>query len=244
LLQGPRQGFWRNFLSLVRRGDIEGDFFAFSDQDDVWSAEKLTKALVWLEGNSKGGPALYFTRTILVAKDGELLGCSPLFTRQPSFQNSLVQNIASGNTMVFNHAAKLLLAQTPADIKLVSHDWWAYQMLTGAGGVAYYDAWPSTEYRQHEKNLMGSNAGLAARLLRFRAFARGRFARWNDTNILALNQMRHLLSPANVDILDRFEVARKSFIPKRPYLLWKAGVYRQFALDNIALFVGSLFGRI
>jgi glycosyltransferase involved in cell wall biosynthesis len=244
LQQGPGKGFWRNFLSLIRNKDIEGEFFAYSDQDDVWFPTKLQKAVAWLASQPDDVPALYFTRTALVGKNGKLLGFSPLFARTPSFQNALVQNIGGGNTMVMNRTARLMLAAAPPDIELIAHDWWTYQMVTGVGGVARYDHWPSVKYRQHEHNLVGSNVGMRQRTLRLRAFAKGRVVTWNDTNIEALNKMRHLLAPSSIATLDQFAQARKTSLPKRLYLLWKAGAYRQSVLDNIGIVVGSLLGRV
>ncbi len=54
-------------------------------------------------------PALYCTRSRLVDQHGKLIGFSPLFNKKPCFQNALVQNIAGGNTMVFNKAALNIL---------------------------------------------------------------------------------------------------------------------------------------
>jgi glycosyltransferase involved in cell wall biosynthesis len=244
LVQGPGKGFWRNFLSLVRNNDIEGEFFAYSDQDDVWLPAKLQKAVAWLATVQDAVPALYFTRTELMGENGNPLGFSAQFGRRPSFQNALVQNMGGGNTMVFNRAAKSVLAAAPPDLELIAHDWWTYQMVTGVGGAVRYDSWPSVKYRQHEYNLIGSNVGLLQRSLRLRAFAQGRVVAWNDTNIAALNRMRHLLTPSSVATLDCFAQARKTPLPKRLYLLWKAGAYRQSVLDNIGIFIGSLLGRV
>src|SRR5262245_4194099 len=46
IVEGPQQGFWKNFLSLLRyqSSDEDADLFAFSDQDDVWFTEKLRRA--------------------------------------------------------------------------------------------------------------------------------------------------------------------------------------------------------
>ena len=63
--RGPQIGFWQNFVSLVRSDDIDGDLYAYSDQDDVWFPEKLAKAVSWFEARPSDQPALYFTRTEL-----------------------------------------------------------------------------------------------------------------------------------------------------------------------------------
>jgi hypothetical protein len=146
--RGPQMGFWQNFVSLVRSDEIDGDLFAYSDQDDVWFPEKLARAVSWFEVVPTDQPGLYFTRTELIEAGGAPIGFSPLFVRAPSFQNALVQNIGGGNTMVFNRAARLALRATPADVALVSHDWWTYQV--HGVGTAHYD--PEPAIRQHAKS--------------------------------------------------------------------------------------------
>ena len=39
--QGPQQGFCQNFLSMACDTRLRADLYAFSDQDDVWMADKL-----------------------------------------------------------------------------------------------------------------------------------------------------------------------------------------------------------
>jgi glycosyltransferase involved in cell wall biosynthesis len=244
LRQGPRNAFWQNFLSMVRLTDVESDLFAYSDQDDVWLPEKLARSVDWFASIPQDQPGLYFTRTMLISPNGKPLGYSRLFERGPSFQNALVQNIGGGNTMVFNRAAKLALAATPPDVELIAHDWWTYQIVAGVGGLVHYDPLPSIKYRQHPQNLIGSNLGFRQRSIRLKAFMGGRVVNWNDTNIKALNRMRHLLSPSSQATLDRFARARTSVPPRNIYLLWKAGVYRQNAIETAVMFSGTLFGRV
>jgi glycosyltransferase involved in cell wall biosynthesis len=241
---GPQQGFWKNFASLVRSDDMNGDLFAYSDQDDIWFGDKLANAVRWFESLGDERPALYFTRTELIKADGAAAGFSPIFTRPPDFRNALVQNAGGGNTMVFNRAARLALRTTPADAALVSHDWWTYQVVTGIGGIAYYDPRPSLQYRQHAQNLVGSNIGLRARFIRLSAFASGRVVMWNEVNLKVLNRMRDMLAPQNAVVLDRFSMARQVMWPRRLLLVWKSGVYRQRVVDNIVLYVGAIFGRL
>src|SRR6202790_4891462 len=83
LREGPGQGFWKNFLSMVHLSDVDGEFFAYSDQDDIWAADKLARAIDWLADVPKDLPAVYFTRTALISSEGRPLGYSPLF-RRPS----------------------------------------------------------------------------------------------------------------------------------------------------------------
>ena len=63
-------------------------------------------------------------------------------------------------------------------------------------------------------------------------------------NIKTLTRLRSLLKPANAATLDHFAAARTTPLPKRFYLLWKSGVYRQSMFENIGLYLGCLFGRL
>ncbi|MEH2487042.1 glycosyltransferase family 2 protein [Bradyrhizobium sp. AZCC 2230] len=242
--QGPRQGFWQNFMSLVRNGEIVGDLFAYSDQDDIWFSDKLARAVAWFETRDLGQPALYFTRTELIEADGTSRGYSPLFSRLPGFQNALVQNIGGGNTMVFNAAARHSLRATPVDASIVAHDWWTYQVTTGAGGVAHYDPRPSLQYRQHGENLIGANVGLRARLIRLHAFAGGRVVMWNEINLKLLDRMRSMLTRESIATLDFYTSARRAVWPRRLWLVWRSRVYRQRRVETLGLYLGALFGKL
>jgi glycosyltransferase involved in cell wall biosynthesis len=242
--QGPQQGVTANFLSLATDPTIEADYFAFSDQDDVWHADKLTRALAFLAAVPGNTPALYCGRTELMTEDGHIYGLSPLFRRPPSFRNALVQSLGGGNTMVFNHAAKKLIEAAGAQ-QVVLHDWWLYQLVSAAGGSVFYDPQPMLKYRQHADNLIGSNQGGLARLLRIRLMLEGRFRDWNETNITALRRVpNHLITPANRQILDLFATARNAGLPKRLAHLRRSGIYRQTLLGNLGLIAATVLNRI
>lgn len=243
ILQGPAQGHCQNFLSMIRSHPAEGDYFAFSDQDDVWMDEKLARAIAWLQSVPADRPALYFSRTMLISEDGQFLGFSPLFARPPAFRNALVQNIGGGNTMVLNKAAHRVLAGA-AHAQPVSHDWWTYQVITGVGGLAHYDFWPSLKYRQHGQNLIGSNAGWRAGLRRLRGFLGHRFSDWNEINLAALTVVKTALTTENRFAFETFTKARRASSLRSLYLLWRSGVYRQNLLETVALYWGALLNRI
>lgn len=243
LREGPRQGFFRNFMSLVLDEKIHADFFAFSDQDDIWNDDKLERATDWFRSVPDDVPAVYFSRTELIDEGGTHLGYSPLFERNPSFQNALVQNIGGGNTMVFNSGARRLLIAC-GSVAAVSHDWWTYQIVTAAGGNAYYDPVPSLKYRQHSRNILGANASRRARIARLQMMLGGRVTRWNTINLEAFRAAESVFSRENCATLESFSKARKAIWPLRLIYLYKSGVYRQTFVDNVGLFLATLLKRI
>lgn len=244
LLSGPLQGFAANFLSLTCQADIKANFYAYADQDDIWEADKLERAVSWLKTIPKDVPALYCSRTRLVDEENRTLGYSPLFKKPPSFANALMQNIGGGNTMVFNHAARKLLCLAGKDIEVVSHDWWAYILVTGCGGKVFYDAYPSVRYRQHENNLVGCNNSWRARFFRMRLLAQGRFRQWNSINIQALRRLESMMSTEHRQTLSLFAQAREHSLFLRLLTLKRSGVRRQSMAGHMSLFVAALFGKI
>jgi hypothetical protein len=113
------------------------------------------------------------------------------------------------------------------------------------GGAIRYDPQPALKYRQHADNLIGSNLGWRAHLLRFRMILSGRFSAWNSMNIAALEQLpADLIKPQNRTVLQLFAKARTASLPKRLYYLMQSGVYRQKLLGNIGLLVATVLKRI
>jgi glycosyltransferase involved in cell wall biosynthesis len=245
ILQGPQTGYANNFLSLARNPDLKSDLYAFCDQDDIWDEFKLESISQLFINSDHAIPRLYCGRTFIVDSNNSFVGYSPLFNRSPSFKNALIQNIGGGNTMVFNNAARDLLLACPPDIKVVSHDWFFYQLVTGAGGQVIYDPNPYVRYRQHDSNLVGSNIGWLARFRRVKLLLAGRFKKWNEINTEALNRVGHLLSIDNKKTLDLFIHARKgnNFL-MRLYWLKKSGLYRQTFLGNLGLIIGLILGKV
>jgi glycosyltransferase involved in cell wall biosynthesis len=243
LTDGPRRGFSENFRSLANLAETDAEFVAFCDQDDVWDPDKLAVAMDVLRQRAPDRPALYCSRTRLVDEAGKAIGFSPLFSRPPSFRNALVQSIAGGNTMVFNRPGFALFRESARRGPFVSHDWWAYIIITGAGGLVHYDPVPHVGYRQHAGNLVGRNSGFRARLNRLRRLLDGQFIRWTTANLESLEASADLLTAEA-----RATVAQLRQIRARPSAaalrtLREAGLYRQTSMGNLGLVAAVLLHR-
>lgn len=239
---GPGKGFVANFLALTCNAGIQAEYYAYSDQDDIWDADKLERALQWLEGVPAGVPALYCARTRLVDSNNREIGFSAPFGN-PRFANALVQSIAGGNTMVFNNAARTLLQKAGPQLAVVYHDWWAYLAVSACGGTIFFDPTPTLRYRQHGGNLVGMNSSWAARWQRMRKLWQGQHRTWNENNIAALRMLEDQLTPDNREILNHFAKAREKGFISRLVHLWRSGVSRQTRLGNIALFAAVIFRK-
>jgi glycosyltransferase involved in cell wall biosynthesis len=244
LIYGPQQGFMQNFLNLLQNADRDCKFYSFSDQDDIWCKDKLKVAITQLDNLDNQLPSLYCSRTELINANGFHIGYSPRFKKRPDFKNALVQSIAGGNTMVFNQKSYQLLKKIIYPNRIVSHDWWVYLIISGAGGRVIYDPQPKIFYRQHGTNLVGANNGLIAKIRRFNLMMQGRFKSWNDSNIECLVKNNHLLTSENQKILQQFIFIRNKTMIGKIFLLKDLKLYRQTLLGNFGLYLGFLFNKV
>lgn len=243
LIDGPQRGAICNFMSLLGNPAIDADMVAFSDQDDVWLPERLARSLERIPA-LKDTPTLYGARTIIVDQAQNRTGLSPLFTRPPAFANALVQSLAGGNTMLFNRAAHNLIRHAGTHLDVVTHDWWAYLLISGAGGCVFYDETPTVLYRQHMDNLIGSNAGYRAQLSRVNGVLRNRFRDWNTRNVTALNACQSCLTDENRMLIKSFESLRSMKGLKAINEIGRLGIYRQTSAGNTSLKLAASIGKI
>jgi glycosyltransferase involved in cell wall biosynthesis len=245
VVPGPRNGFARNFLTLIAQTPKEAQFAALCDQDDVWFPDKIARAVAALQRAETGRPALYSAATVICDADLRAQRPSPPFCKAPDFRNALVQSIGGGNTMVLNRAAiDLAQACLPLDADPVTHDWWLYQIVSGHGGLILRDDAPVLLYRQHGGNIIGANMSYKARMDRVRALLTGRFRTWNACNLTALDSAMPYLIPQARQTLLQFAAAREGPVLNRLRALYHARVFRQSSLGTAALYVACLLKRL
>jgi len=243
IIGGPQEGFAENFRSMLLNDNVNGDFVAFCDQDDIWKPEKLSNAINVLSEAEPGQPMLYCSRTRFYP-DGGKIRMSPHFRKPPSFRNALVQSIAGGNTMVMNRVAFDLLRESARRTSFVSHDWWAYLIVTGCGGRICYNPQADILYRQHGTNLVGANSTFMARVDRVRMLLNGRFRHWTEVNLAGLDLCVDMLTPKARKRLMDFRDVRHSSLIKRLRALRKSEVYRQTFFGQVGLKVGCALGLL
>ncbi len=238
-------GFSDNFLFGVKACYEKYDYISFSDQDDIWHNDKIERSLAKLQSNDECQPAMYCSSTEIINHDAtKLLGHSPHFPKPPSFGNALVQNIGGGNTMIINGAASKMLVNCTKTTQLPSHDWWVYLVTTATGGRVYYDHAPTLKYRQHDANIIGSNANLLARVNRIARLFRGDFHRWSQKHIEALELCSDMLTEGNLRLLQSFKIARSANIFARLTFAVRPKVYRQTRFGSLALIIAFIVKKI
>lgn len=244
LIAGPGRGATANFLHATRCADPSG-WLAYADQDDCWYPDRLQRGAAFLSGQT--GPAVYAARTTLGDNDLQPIGPAPHFAGPFGFRNALIQACLPGNTILAN-APALRLLQAAADAaeaaNVISHDWWVYQLLSGAGASIMRDRAQVLVYRQHPDNLMGRNDTARARAARASMLVDGSFADWLGRNQRALEPVAHLLRPENRDLLQGFGRALTASGPQACRAVLRMRLYRQSRAGTLAVLAAALAGRL
>ena len=241
LIEGPRRGAAANFRAML--AGCDASFAALADQDDVWLPGKLSRAIRALAGEA--GPAIYCSRVTICDRDLHPRAASRLPQRPPSFRHALVQNMVQGNTVVLNRAALDLAAEAHTLTgPVVMHDWWLYQLVTGAGGRVIFDPAPSVLYRQHGGNVVGANDGVRSRLSSLGRMLAGKHRDWSRRNLAAMTAIRPLLTEENRRLLDDFAALTGPGPMRRLRALGRARFYRQGVLSQSALWLAAALGRV
>lgn len=170
---GANLGIIGNFSELMRNSDAE--YFMFCDQDDLWLPEKVRLTLKKMkEMEAACGPGI----PLLVHTDLRIVDASldPVVDSGHRFQQIdpvkgdtlsrlLVQNIATGCTIMMNRALRDLALPIPG--AALMHDHWLSLVAACFGKIAYLPR-PTLLYRQHGGNKVGAQGwspGYAVRLL-------------------------------------------------------------------------------
>lgn len=246
LLKGPGTGATSNFFHLINSCKYcdDTDLFAFCDQDDAWLPRKIAATVTYFDREPGSEiPILYCGRTCITNSELAPIG----FTRIPKkpliFENALTQNIAGGNTMVFNLRLLRILRKIKPE-HCVWHDWSAYQATTACGGHVYYDREAYLLYRQHDTNVIGANDGWAQRSKRLLLNLMGRYRQRSDLTELSLSGIENLMTIEAQKTFHEYKLARhaKNWQQRLRHAR-SAGIFRQRIRENIALYAAVIMKK-
>ena len=161
-------GAGKSFMHLLEV--VDADYYMFSDQDDVWMANKIERTLMKIQNMEteygEGSPIGVFTDLTVVDSDLKVLMPSlwkadnrhPEYTR--NFYKQWTNRHASyGCTQMINKAAKkVVLPYRQFEGVQGAHDNWVEYLLIKLGYYDYLDE-PTILYRQHGTNVVGANFG-------------------------------------------------------------------------------------
>lgn len=238
---GLRLGVAGSFFSLLGCA-LDAPMVAFADQDDVWLPDKLRRAVDVLQGIQPDVPALYCGRQMLVDHRLQPQGLSPCYPDRPGFLAILLQNVATGCTVVMNQAAARAVFASVRPLRFM-HDWWSCLFVLAIGGVVRFDPDPAILYRQHGANLMGASCSRLRRLKG--ALLRG--AAEHNRQLMArvdalLHNASHL-EPGMTQVLRHIQAAYSGTWQDRLGLFRVPGFRRQTWPETVLLGAWLLLGE-
>lgn len=235
-------GAGQNFLRILSCADMDSfEYIAFSDQDDYWRPEKLSRAISNLNAFDADGYSSAVTAFWPDGKEKLLVQSANL-----TDLDFLFEGAGQGCTFVLRRDfAKQIQQFVRSNAALLSnihyHDWLIYASSRVLGKQWVFDPEPTMRYRQHDGNDTGARGVLGGMRKRLILIKSGWYA----------NQVRQIM--AAVSVLD----SRGNAIPEDFLGIWNRprGISRRFLLailllkrgrrrtfDRIVLAASSLLG--
>lgn len=171
-----------NFLSMACDLDLEGfDYVAFADQDDVWSPDKIERALELLRNEGAHG----YSSNLLAFHEGRLAAWYIQKHHQQRRFDYMFQGASAGCTYVLSRQLVKALAEKVRPLletlpRTNSHDWIVYAYARSHGLNWVHDRRANIFYRQHSSNAYGDQQGWAAVRRKFKLFR----SRWYRDHIV------------------------------------------------------------
>ena len=161
--KGPHENFHFIYHNLE-----DADYYFFCDQDDVWDARKIERAVSHMEKYDAAIPVLY-THNYYIC-DGNLniqstLPDRPSISPKEMPRISLAKVIMTGTwagmgmAQGFNLALKRLAFDSGPLTPSVAVDCWMSWVVAGMNGALIYDKEPMAHYRRHGQTFSSGDAG-------------------------------------------------------------------------------------
>lgn len=238
LERGENVGVVPSFLRALSMVPTSVEFIALCDQDDIWHADKLSRAVDALSQGDRSVPRLYCSEYVFCDVDMRPVEKSHLNLIGVGFETLLYETKVSGNTTVINRAlADLALEAGPEGV--YCHDWWLGLIAAGLGELIF-DDYASLDYRRTGSTVSPTGGSLLV-LLRYRV---EKFLRGGGLGRVA-DQLRRYrrcfgddLSAEKRELLDFFLCGGRVHKAMAPVRL------RQKLIEEIALRLLFLIGKL
>lgn len=237
IIRGENVGWEKSFLLALKAAD-DAEYYAFSDQDDIWFENKLIKEIKELEKHDNEKPLMVHCNRISCDEKLVPIKPAPKLARPLNRKNALVQEYAQGCTIVLNKKAKELVTRSMPKCK-IPHDMWT-GMICYLFGEVYYLSDPLFYHINHENNASGAGHIYKSRLGRLKKIIKG--GSYPNAARDILDIYGDLISKEDEVFLKRAAGACKN-ISDRVNLLFDFDFRRKFLIGTLSLKYVVLRGR-
>lgn len=163
VIYGKNIGAFKSFLTLIDECN-QADYYAYSDQDDIWMSDKLIAGITKIEKNDEDIPLLYCSALQRVNEELKYQDIQSFRGLKTNIYSALVRERLAGCTFVFNNKLlKLLNGSSKLNINY-SHDSWTVLMCYACGGKVIFDSVPHILFRRYGTNVSVDGGGLKKRI--------------------------------------------------------------------------------
>lgn len=241
ILKGKNIGITESIFELLKNSDKNCEFFAISDQDDVWIQDKFTGAIKAFSRENDGVPIMYATMSEVVSENLTHIGTTLIPKKEVGFYNAMVQNITPGHTQIYNRKLiDLLLERGFENVTVV--DWWIYLVASGVGKVLF-EKKCTVKHRQHGKNSVGYQTNFIGKTI-----TRIKKIKRKDANVISLqlksfyDRYNDILKMEYKAELEQYLNSFNNIFGKVSYLT-SCKVYRQTCFETFLFKILYVLGK-
>lgn len=161
MIEGPNLGYLKSFETILLKAK-DSEFYAFSDQDDVWSSQKLSRAIaaLMLAGDE---PALYASSVIIANEMLNQTSRNEFPGLAYTLPAELIRHRLAGHTMVWNEALQKKIREY-GEVGAWSHDQHVAIVGLMVGANLLFDSTSYVLHRRLSRSVTPGGGSLRKRL--------------------------------------------------------------------------------
>ncbi|MCM1234204.1 MAG: glycosyltransferase [Ruminococcus flavefaciens] len=166
LAVGKNIGYQKSFIKELKAA-VGYEYYAFSDQDDLWEKEKLHRACkIISEQGDRKRPIVYYSNLNVSDENLNVYRTTKLERRKQSMESLFMRRSIAGCTMVFNKELWncIYTVNITENMLRMGHDSFILTLCYAVNGAVICDSNAYIRYRQHLTNTSGATNGVLKRL--------------------------------------------------------------------------------
>lgn len=234
---------FRILIKIAAERHAGFDYYAFSDQDDIWMEDKLKAGADAMDKASETYK-LYYCEPLMVDENLTAIGRDRrLANIKGTLGESFIIAPTLGCTMIFSNSLLMCLSKITDTNMSCIHDGFAYRTALALGANITHDLTPHIFYRQHSNNAIG---GRQTFIKRWKRRAKFFFSGESTKSISAqqiLDKLDGQIPPREKKVLTLVSTYRNSFISKIQ-LIFSHDISSAKRLHNFLFRCAVLFNKV
>lgn len=232
-----------NFINLIMStSELDYDYYAFSDQDDIWEKNKLKYAIQKIKDSNSHGYSSSVNafwpngKVKKISQSSKITGADFLFEGAGQGCTFLMSNF------LFNKSRRFIKENYGLLKDFYYHDWLIYIICRCSNLKWFFDETPYLNYRQHSSNDTGAKNSISSIYKRLKLL----FSGWYKNQVSISTNISIFISRNNLLIKKFGDIFNCPDSINRRYKLCKFifNNGRRKKLENLILIFFAVIGKI